>query len=237
MESFMTILFIGTLITVLILSLLCMRGKMEEQEVFNPEVSSAVANLGNNETLARAILKYLSNTHTKVQKNKDDNAKVSFYTCTTDTITICNNKDSKELARFVHVAHECVHSTQSKALLFFHFIISNIQILYFLGIFVYFFYAIESNLKFSLLLIQLFIFLITFFIKVVLESEASYRSISVASRYIESRTERKIATKFENCVKDKLYSLMPKFYFSLFIQGATLLILAQIGAIISERMI
>jgi len=237
MENFMNILIICTLVTILILSLLCVKGKVDEQEFFEPEVSSAIVNLGNNETLARAILKYLGNTHTKVQKNKDDTAKVSFYTCVSDTITISNNKDPKELARFVHVAHECIHSIQNKALLFFHFIISNIQILYFLAIFVYFFYTDNQNIKFNLLIIQVFLFFITFFIKIVLESDASYRAISVASSYIESRTERRIALKFENCLKDKLYSLMPKFYFSLFTQGATLLLLAQLGAFFSERMI
>lgn len=237
MEIFMIILFICTLTTILILCLICARGKVEQQETFNSEISSAIANLGNNETLARSILKYIGNTHTKVQKNKDEDAKVSFYTCTTDTITISNNKESKELSRFVHVAHECVHSTQNNVLLFFHYIISNIQILYFLGIFVYFFYKIDSAIKLPLLLIQLFIFLLAFFIKVVLESDASYRSLMVASSYIESRTDRKISIKFENCVKDKLYALMPKFYFALFMQGAILLLLAQIAALISERMI
>jgi len=236
MERFMIILLICTLITTIILSILCLKEKTEIKEIYEPEISSAVSNLGNNESLARSMLKYLRNTHTKVQKNKDDDTTVSFYTCTTDTITISNNKDSKELARFVHVAHECVHSIQDRTLLFFHFFISNVQILYFLGIFIYFFYAIESELKFSLLLIQLFIFLLIFFIKVILESEASYRSISVATEYIESRTDSKVARKFESSVKDKLYSLMPKFYFSLFMQGTTLLLLAQIAAIISERM-
>lgn len=236
MEIFMGVLISCTLVTILVLSLLCMRGKTEETEIFNSEISTAVANLGNNETLARSILKYLGNTHTKVQKNKDENAKVSFYTCISDTITISINKDSKELSRFVHVAHECVHSIQNKALLLFHFLISNIQILYFLAIFIYFFYTDQQEIKFSLLLIQVFIFFITFFIKVVLESDASYRALSVASSYIESRTDRKTTLAFENCIKDKLYTLMPKFYFSLFMQGGSLLLLAQIGAFLSERM-
>lgn len=233
----MIILLICTLTTLFVLCLFCLKKVDPTEEIFDSEISPAIANFGNNETLARAILKFLNNTHTKVQKNKDDNAKISFYTYTSDTITICNNKEAKELSRFVHVAHECVHSIQNKALLLFHFLISNLQILYFLSIFIYFFYTKKQQVKFYLLLIQLFLFLINFFIKVVLESDAAYRSISVASSYIESRTDRKTSLKFESCVKEKLYKLIPRFYFSLFMQSAILLVIAQIGAFLSERMI
>ena len=229
----MTVLIICTVCVIFILSVLCITKQEKNQEIYDSEISNLIANLGNNETLAKSILKFLGNEHTKVEKNRDEKATVSFYTCSSDKIIIKHTKNNKELSRFVHVAHECVHSTQSRKLLWAHFILSNIQSLYFLGSFIFFFYTEDTTLKFYLLLIQLFIFLLTFLIKVILESDASYRAISVASDYIEVRTNHIVASKFKNLLKNKLYQIMPTFYFTLFMQGAILLLICQIGALFS----
>ena len=229
----MYILIICTIFSSILLFFVCYKKSNVVEVIHNEEISPILKKIGDNEVIAKEILNNLNNTHTSVEKNKDDNIKASFYNCNLDKIVIKDTKDLEDLSRVVHIAHECVHSIQDKKIQKVHFIISNIQILYFLAIFIYFFYNKNMELRFALLLIQMFVFFCAFFIKVVLESDATYRAVLVSLEYLHDKVNLKQLKTFKQIVEDNLYKLVPISYFGLFMQGIILLIIAQIGAVLA----
>ena len=87
------------------------------------------------------------------------------------------------------------------------------------------------GLRLSLLLVQVLIFIATFFMKIVLESDATYRGPQLAFSYLEDKVQKDKLKIFRKNVEDKLYKMVPISYFGLYMQGAILLIITQIGAI------
>jgi len=229
----MYILIICTILCIGLLFYICYTKSSIVEVIHNEEISPILKEIGDNEVIAKEILSNLNNTHTSVEKNKDDKIKASFYNCNVDKILIKDTKDLEDLSRVVHIAHECVHSIQDKKIQKMHFIISNIQILYFLAIFIYFFYNKNVEVRFTLLLIQIFIFFSTFFVKVVLESDATYRAVLVSLEYLHDKLEEKQLKTFKQIVEENLYKLVPMSYFGLFVQGVILLIIAQVGAVLT----
>ena len=216
----MYILIICTILCTITLFFICNRKIEEEDVLYDDSLSPIMEKIGDNEMLAKEILKYVGNATTKVEKNEDNKIKTSFYNCNTDKITIKDTEDLKDCSRVVHIAHECIHSIQEKKLLKAHFILSNIQILYFLGVFIYFFYNKNLDLRLLLLLIQVFIFIATFFIKIVLESDATYRGPILAFEYLSNKIAKEPLSTFKKTVEDKLYKVMPVSYFLMYMQGA-----------------
>ena len=227
----MYILLVGTFICTIILFLLCNKKQNIGAVIYDEKISPIVEKMGDNEEITNGILKFIGNDSTKIEKNMDPKIKASFYNFNTAKITIKDTEDLKDRSRIIHIAHECIHSIQDKKLGMAHFILSNIQILYFLGIFIYFFYNKDADLRFNLLLVQLFIFILTFFMKVVLESDATYRGPELAFEYLENKVNEKDLKEFKENIRSKLYQIVPMSYFSLYSQGALLLIIAQMGAI------
>lgn len=227
----MYILAICTIFCTIILFFICNKKMDSNETIHNEVVSPILKKVGNNEQLANEILKYIGNTTTKVEKNQDSKTKSSFYNGNTDKIVIKDTEDLEDCSRVIHISHECIHSIQDKKLIKTHFIFSNVQILYFLGIFIYFFYNRDVNLRLTLLLIQMAIFILTFFIKVTLESDATYRGPNLAFDYLSEKVDTKTLKSFKKEIEDKLYKLVPISYFGLYMQGALLLIIAQVGAI------
>lgn len=229
----MYILVICTILSSSFLFWVCYKKSNVNEVIHEEEISSILKNIGDNEVIAKEMLSNLSNNHTSVEKNKDEKIKASFYNCSTDKILIKDTKDLEDLSRVVHIAHECVHSIQDKKIQKMHFFISNIQILYFLAIFIYFFYNKNMELRFALLLVQVFIFFVTFFIKIVLESDATYRAVLVSLEYLHDKLNPKQLKLFKQIVEENLYKLVPVSYFGLFTQGVILLIIAQFGAVLT----
>ena len=230
-EEGMYILLICTVICTIILFWICNTKFLGNGEIHDDVVSPVMKKIGDNEKVAKEILSYIGNSTTKVEKNEDEKIKASFYNGNTDKITIKNTSDLEECSRIVHIAHECIHSIQDKKLIKFHFIFSNIQILYFLGIFIYFFYNKDTSIRMPLLIIQLLIFVATFFMKIVLESDATYRGPQLAFSYLSDKVGKDEIKGFKDNVEEKLYKMVPASYFGLYMQGAMLLIIAQVGAI------
>ena len=92
-----------------------------------------------NKEVCKSILKKLNNTKVKIKENDDKDNKTSLYIAISDTIFIANIKDT--YTRIQTIAHECLHSIQSRRLLLFNFIYSNIYIFYFI-----FFKTIKSQM-------------------------------------------------------------------------------------------
>lgn len=204
----------------------------KEEPIHDKEVSPVLEKIGDNVSLTKAILKFIGNEKTIVEQNPDEKAKISFFQPVKNKIIIRPTGDIGDISRLIHVSHECVHSVQPKKLLMAHFILSNIQLIYFIGIFAYFFYTNSVEIKTILLVIQLILFLGTIFIRLVLEQDASYRSINVATDFLTGKVSEASIKGFSERTVMEVLNILPIFCFSLFTQGATLLIIAQIGAIL-----
>jgi len=89
------------------------------------------------EDIAKDILKYLGNTHTKVEKKEGFMG--NYYSHLIDTIYLSEGFEKKETpvaakdinkkaAELVTICHECIHSTQNKHMHLINTILSNLSI-------------------------------------------------------------------------------------------------------------
>ena len=226
------ILLLSSVLCTAMLYTICHKKVNKTDGIYDDKVSPILEKLGDNEAITNSVLQHVNNYTTKVEKNKDKNQKISFYNVNNDKIVIKDTVDLKECSRFIQVCHECVHSIQDKNILKLHFIFSNINILYFLGTFLYFFYDKRESVRLALLLIQIFIFIITFVLKIITESDATYRATIVANDFLADKVEKEALSNFIKNAENEIYSIAPIMYFSLYMQGAILLIINQIGAIL-----
>ena len=132
------------------------------------------------------MLEMLENTDVKVINNPDENSQTSLYTIFNNKISIANTKGSH--ARIQTVAHECMHSTQSKRLLWSNFIISNICIIYFVIISILTIFRIVENTSICMYIL-IFILVIKYIIRSFLEIDAMTKSTYLARKYLESTNE------------------------------------------------
>jgi len=96
----------------------------------NEKLDNITSKFPENKEICESILKMLNNTKVEIKETEDKDNKTSLYIAISDTIFIANIKDT--YTRIQTIAHECLHSIQSRRLLLFNFIYSNIYILYFI---------------------------------------------------------------------------------------------------------
>jgi len=109
-----------------------------------------------------------------------ENSKASLYIVITNKMLIANLKS--DYARIQTIAHECIHSTQNKQVLIFNFIISNINIIFFIALLALtLFRVIEINM------VLLFVFVFMIFMQLALRS---YLEVDAMKR--ARRTNRRI---------------------------------------------
>ncbi len=155
--------------------------------------------------ICKEMLKELNNPNVEVVENAEYNA--SLYTIFNNRITI--GKITNKLFTVQTIAHECVHSIQSKRKAWFNFIISNIYILYYYiliistilnKIFSWNSNIIENTtLNIVILLILAFA---QYMIRSVLETEAILESKHLAEKYfkkngIETKKLERIIKEYE----------------------------------------
>ena len=75
--------------------------------------------------ICKWYLKKLKNENVKIEEDKNSNT--TLYLVTSNKIFIADLKES--YTRIQTIAHECLHSIQSKKLLWFNFIFSNIYLI------------------------------------------------------------------------------------------------------------
>lgn len=139
--------------------------------------------------ICKSYLKKLNNENVKIEEDKDSNS--TLYLVMSNKIFIANLKDS--YTRIQTIAHECLHSIQSKKLLWFNFIFSNIYLVYFfviciLGIFKLLPYKM---LFLSILIIFGFVF---YAVRTYLENDAMIKARFLAKEYMQ---EKGISTQEE----------------------------------------
>ena len=146
----------------------------------NKELDELTKKYPENIEICKNYLKKLNNENVKIEEDKDSNT--TLYLVMSDKIFIANLKDS--YTRIQTIAHECLHSIQSKKLLWSNFIFSNIYLIYFfitciLGIFK----VIPNKMLFLSILIILG--LIYYAIRTYLEMDAMIKARFLAKEYME----------------------------------------------------
>ena len=139
--------------------------------------------------ICKAYLKKLNNENVKIEEDKNSNA--TLYLVMSNKIFIANLKES--YTRIQTIAHECLHSIQSKKLLWFNFIFSNIYLVYF---FIICILAICKVLPYKMLFLSiLIIFGFVFYaVRTYLENDAMIKARFLAKEYMQ---EKGISTQEE----------------------------------------
>lgn len=136
--------------------------------------------------MAKDYLKKLGNEKVKVEEN--EGAEASLYIAITDKILIANIQ--KSYTRIQTIAHECLHSIQSRKLLLFNFFFSNIYLIYFVIIGAL---MIFRMLPYEMMFLTIFLILsiIYYMVRVFLENDAMIKARYLAKEYME---EKKISS-------------------------------------------
>lgn len=146
----------------------------------NKELDELTNSFPENIDICKSILKMLGNENVKVTEEKD--SKTNLYVVVNNTITIANIRNS--YTRIQTIAHECVHSIQSKRMLWFNFIYTNIYMLYFLIVCILTAFKL-INAPYIFLTILIIMGMIQYFIRSALETEAMIKARYAAKDYLE----------------------------------------------------
>lgn len=150
----------------------------------NKELTKISNKFPENKQICKDILKLLKNEDVAIEETKDEKSQTSLYLVMQNKILIANIKDT--FTRVQTIAHECIHSIQSKTLLKFNFIFSNFNNIYFLIICILALFNIAKIEVLNTLLAGLFLVqFIWFIVRSFLETDAMTRAEYVSKEYIE----------------------------------------------------
>lgn len=185
--EFIIIAIIAVILSVILGILFGYNLKKVKKITENKELDEKIKKYPNNIEICKSFLKKLNNEKVKVEENSDNEA--SLYIAVTNKILIANI--SNTYTRIQTIAHECLHSMQSKKMLWFNFVYSNIFIIAYLAIIVLTITKVITNgmLFASILLIMTIIY---FFIRSILEIDAMLNAKYLAKEYI---VENKLTSK------------------------------------------
>ena len=133
-----------------------------------------------NVEICKYYLKKLDNENVKIEEDKNSNA--TLYLVTSNKIFIANLKNS--YTRIQTIAHECLHSIQSKKMLWFNFIFSNIYLLYFFIICILAIFKVLPN-KMIFLFILILFGLVFYAVRTYLENDAMIKALYLAKDYMQ----------------------------------------------------
>ena len=142
-----------------------------------------------NVEICKWYLKKLKNENVKIEE--DNNSNATLYLVMSNKIFIANLKES--YTRIQTIAHECLHSIQSKKLLWFNFIFSNIYLVYFGVICIL---ALLKILPMKMTFLSIFIVfsLVYYAVRTYLENDAMIKARFLAKEYMQ---EKAISTREE----------------------------------------
>lgn len=176
-------ILIGCLITIGILYIVFdINIKKIKQYTKKSDLDEIANKFPENKKICETILKKLKNEKVKIKENEDKDNKTSLYVAISDTIFIANIKES--FTRIQTIAHECIHSVQSRRLLLFNFIYSNIYIIYFTIIIILTIFGVIKNTYIQIIILTLMSF-IYYIIRSYLETEAMIKARYLAEDYMK----------------------------------------------------
>lgn len=160
--------------------------------------------LPENEQIAKEILAKLKNENVKIRTG-GASSQTSLYIVASNTIFIANIKNT--FTRVQTIAHECIHSVQDKALLWFNFIFSNMYILYWVIITILtLINKISSPSIYAIILVMMS--MVLFFVRSYIETDAMTKARFLAKEYMEDNGDVVSKKNIENIVEnyDKINS-------------------------------
>lgn len=161
--------------------------KRLKQIAENEKLNEMTASFPENIDIGKSILEKLNNKEVKIEENRD--SKSSLYLVFSNKISIANIRDN--FTRIQTIAHECVHSTQSKRMLWGNFIYSNLYLIYFWMIVALTIFRVIDPSMLQVVVLLLF-GAIHYVIRGMLETDAMIKARYVAKEYLE---ENNIASK------------------------------------------
>lgn len=146
----------------------------------NKELDELTKTYPENIEICKYYLKKLNNENVKIEEDKNSNT--TLYLVMSNKIFIANLKNS--YTRIQTIAHECLHSIQSKKLLWFNFIFSNIYLIYF---FIICILAIFKILPYKMMFLAILIILgfIFYSVRTYLENDAMIKAKFLAKDYMQ----------------------------------------------------
>jgi Zn-dependent membrane protease YugP len=176
----------------------------------NEEIKDIISKLPDNKECAKEILESMGNDTSRIIL--DGGLKNSYYIFLNDTIYLSNReKNKKAYTRICLVAHECIHSMQSKILQKVNFILSNIEIISFILIFILLLLNKQNNI-----FIYSYYGLVVLSIipRIILELDAVIKSVPMATRYLSGKLEEN-----ELSLVKEVYNFQIKLFLPLFVIG------------------
>lgn len=168
------------LVLVLLWFILGINIKKVKQIGENKELDELTNTFPENIDICKSILAKLGNTNVNIKE--DNESKTNLYLIVGNKVIIANIRNS--YTRIQTVAHECIHSIQSKKMLWFNFIFTNIYLLYFVLISILTLTRVIKNPN-IFLYILIIMSMVQYFIRSMLETDAMTRARYVAKEYLE----------------------------------------------------
>lgn len=187
--EYIIIILICLIFLVLLAIVLNLNIKKIKDIAQNKKLDDLTKKFPENIEICNYILKKLNNNIVKIKEDKE--SKTSLYVIVGNTITIANIRDS--YTRIQTIAHECLHSIQSKKMLWFNFIYTNLYIIYFITITLLTLLKIIQK-PYIFLCILILVGMVHYFIRSMLETEAMIKARYVAKEYME---ETRVCSKEE----------------------------------------
>lgn len=160
----------------------------------NKKLDELASRFPENKQICKEILEKLKNTKVKIKENEDKDNKTSLYVAISDTIFIANIKDT--YTRIQTIAHECLHSVQSRKLLLFNFIYSNIYIGYFILSIILTIIGVFKDTKLQIIILSILGFFY-YVIRSYLETDAMTKARYLAKEYMMKYIEKNPICKKE----------------------------------------
>lgn len=149
------------------------------KEIGTDEKLNGIANkFPANRQICEKILEKLGNKNVTIEENEE--TKTSLFLVVTNKIIIAKIKDS--FTRIQTIAHECLHSVQSRRILLFNFIFSNIFLLSFIVFLVLIFFRAGN----TMIYIEAFTLLALIYLSIrgYIEIEAMGKAKYIAKEYM-----------------------------------------------------
>ncbi len=156
----------------------------------NKDLDNIAKKYPDNVAICKKYLRILNNENVIIEENKE--TETSLYIAITNKISIGNIQ--KSYSRIQTIAHECVHSVQSRKILMFNFIFSNIYIVYFILICILGIIGVLNNKEIYLTILTI-LSLIYYMVRSYLENDAMIRAPYLTKQYMKNANK---ATKSEN---------------------------------------
>lgn len=175
------------------------------------EANNIVEKLPENSVIAKDILNIVSNNKTKVVFDK--NIKNSYYIYFKDTIYISSKEKNNNFHRCLLIAHECRHSIQSKLVQKINFILSNLELVFFILTFIILMCFKVYYIKY----VYLVVCILSMIPRIYLELDAIFSSLKISNSYVSTKLDKKETEKLNDIYTSQIKILLPISIIPLFI--------------------